>query len=571
MYRNVILEFITMNQQTLLNNNFSQMTLVLFPSEYTNLSKIFNSNLQTKIYHVKNQYTFYKECPFEKLQNSIIEMVFDANDSICVNYQDITFSINDPYYLKDIKNLNFSSLEIKPITENNHLVAAIIIYANKQNAKFNISNKVLLSLVKKIYEDEEQNFINVINNDIINNENWFYVIKKQNWYYINDTLSKAHHFYQKVIDDKHQDTIRLKKILSVMKMIEKDDYQIYYLSKNLFNQIDKVEIYLLDSINNHHFEEPFSLIYTKNLTEHKEIFEVSKTFKEALKKIYPESIIKIYQVTTDSIGVLINKNINKKEQNELKYLLKKTYFLLINKTNGLTKGIDLKKLLLYLENELPNSFNYEEYQQYLYKKQQEFLQCDQSFSCYNKEMIKADTLQTIGKMVNAPLNNYYNLAIYKLHEEELINLLEKIQKNDYKNPIISMCIMSFSKRKIFEALKKIIIKYPLAKIIFHAPKIINHNPEQMYRNILKAKELGFSVIVDSTIYLDFSYNICVKPSDAIIVRQNEYENALTQHNLLNKKIFEFIYQQGKVVIFEQMPKEEDLCIINELTCIIIDE
>ncbi len=572
MYRSVILEFLSTNSKVLLENNYSQMTLVLFPNEYRNLSKLYKDDSLIKIYHIKDQYTFYKEIELSKLENSIIEMILDNQETININYNDISFEINDPYYLKDIRKLNFLSLEIMPILMDNKLTGILLIYSNNLNAKFKLSNKKVLNLVNKLYLDEELTFEDDIKDEIINNEAWYYVVKKDNLYYLNDLISKSRRFSNNVINEKDKEVTRLKKLLSGMKKIIKDKVEIFYLPSKLFKvDNNNTEVYLLDSINNHNFTEDFSVIFTKNLESNMSVFEISSIFKQAINKIYPDAIIKFYQVSKDAMGIIVNKNFSKKDENDLKYLLKKHYFLLINRINGLTKGLELVKLMTYLNENLPFNFNYDEYSRYLEQKNEELLDCDKSINRYNKIMIKADTLQTIGKVVNAPLNNYYNLSIYKLHENELINLLDKIIKYEYISPIINMCIMSFNKRKIYEQLKKIILKYPSAKIIFHAPKIINHSVNEMYGNIIKAKELGFVVIVDSTIFMDLNYNICVKPCDAIIIRKQELKASLTDHNIFNKRIFESFYDDAKVVIFEELPKEEDLCIINELTCLFIDE
>ena len=52
MYRNVILEFLSANNKILLENNYSQMTLVLFPVEYHNLCKLFKDDSKVKVYHI---------------------------------------------------------------------------------------------------------------------------------------------------------------------------------------------------------------------------------------------------------------------------------------------------------------------------------------------------------------------------------------------------------------------------------------------------------------------------------------------------------------------------------------
>ena len=231
MYRSLLLEFLSTNRSNLLENNYSQMTLVLFPYENNNLLKLDNQYSNTKVYHLKDHYTFLKEYDIANLQNTIIEMVLEYKEPIKINKNDISFEINDPYYLKDIRNQKFESIELLPIMDNDNLLGACLIYSNNQNTSFNISNKKLLTLVNKLIQDEELEEVNNITKDIIDNEKFFYVIKKNNSYYLNDDCKKKYRFKNNLITEKDHDYLRLKKTLNIMKKIEKEDYEIYYISK----------------------------------------------------------------------------------------------------------------------------------------------------------------------------------------------------------------------------------------------------------------------------------------------------------------------------------------------------
>ena len=82
--------------------------------------------------------------------------------------------------------------------------------------------------------------------------------------------------------------------------------------------------------------------------------------------------------------------------------------------------------------------------------------------------------------------------------------------------------------------------------------------------------MGFIVIVDSTIYMNLQYNIALSLVDALLIRKQESLHSLLNHNPLNQVIFKEMYQQNKVIIFETIPTEEDLEMINELTCLIVE-
>lgn len=572
MYRSLLLEFLSTNRSNLLENNYSQMTLVLFPYENNNLLKLDNQYSNTKVYHLKDHYTFLKEYDIANLQNTIIEMVLEYKEPIKINKNDISFEINDPYYLKDIRNQKFESIELLPIIDNDNLVGACLIYSNNQNASFNISNKKLLTLVNKIIQDEEIEEVNNITNNIIDNEKFFYVIKKNNSYYLNDECKKKYRFKNNLITEKDHDYLRLKKTLNIMKKIEKEDYEIYYISSTLIKKdTDDVDILLLDSINNHSLEDDFSVIYSKLLDEANSLQDQITKFNNALKKLFPDAITKFYKIDSTSIAIIIDRVLKKKDENDLRFILKKDYYVVMTTTTNITKKMNLINVMNYLNRFLLDSFDLNKYLEYEQSLSEEILEADKQLYRYNKIMIKADTLQTIGKMVNAPITDSYNQATYKMIDSEFVNLLEKVIKDNINSPIITLLIESLNKRKIYELLKKIINKEPNTKIIFHIPKINNYDTKYVFETIQKAKDMGFIVIIDSTFFMNFKYNVCLKIADAIIIRNNELDLSLTKNNIFNKKLFESFYEEGKVVIFEKIPNEDDIEIINELTCLLIDD
>ena len=570
MYRGIILEFLSTNRNNLLENNYSQMTLVLFPYELKNIQKLYNEISNVKVYHIKEPYTFLKEYDFSKLQNTIIEMVLEYKETIRINKSDISFEIFDPYYLKDIRNQEFNSIEINPIIENNDLIGVAILYSNSLNSNFNILNKKWLTLVNKLVIDEENLLYENIENNIKNNEKWLYVGKDNNKFFINDELKKKHRFKNNIVNEKEHDYFRLNKIIQPMNKIISENREIYYIPNQLLKNVnDNIELLLFESINNHGLKEDFSVIFTKNLNN-EDITDYIIKYHNAIKKIFPDSLIKTYKVNEDTISFLINKVFKKNDENELRYLIKKDYFVVMTTISNIKKTMNLIDVINYLNETLIDSFMLDKYLEYSTKINQNLFEVDKNLNRYNKILIKADTLQTIGNMVNAPINDYYNLASYKLIENEITNVLEKVIKDNIKDPIITLLIDLVNKRKVYELLKKIITNEPNSKIILHVPKIKDFEIDYIYNTIQKLKDLGYVIIVDSTIFMNFKYNVCLKISDAIIIRNNELDSSLTENNFINKKIFESFYENSKVVIFEKIPKEEDIEIINELTCLLVD-
>ena len=571
MYRSIILEFLSANRSNLLENNYSQMTLVLFPYELKDIQKLNNDISNVKVYHIKEPYTFLKEYDFSKLQNTIIEMVLEYKETIKINKEDISFEIFDPYYLKDIKKQEFNSIELIPILSDNDLIAVSIIYSNNKNSSFNISNKKWNSLVSKLISDEEKSIYENIEENIKNNEKWLYVVKNNKKFFLNEELRKKHRFKNNIITEKEHDYYRLNKILQPMNKIVSDNKEIYYISNHLLkNENDNLEMYLLESINNHGFKDDFSVIFTKITNNENNINDYILKYYNIINKIHPDALVKTYKVNNDTFVFLIDKFFDKKEENELKYNLRKEYFIVMSTKNNIKKTMNIIDIVSYLEETLPDSFILNDYLEYSKKINENLFKVDKDLHRYNKILIKADTLQTIGNMVNAPIDDFYNISPYKLIENECINVLEKVLNSNIKDPIISLLIDSINKRKVYELLKKVILKEPNSKIILHCEKIKDYETSYVFNTIQKLKDLGYIIIIDSSIFMNFKYNVCLKISDAVIIRDNELDVSLTNNNLINKKIFEYFYENSKVVIFEKIPKEEDIEIINELTCLLVD-
>ena len=201
-----------------------------------------------------------------------------------------------------------------------------------------------------------------------------------------------------------------------------------------------------------------------------------------INKIHPDALVKTYKVNNDTFVFLIDKVFDKKEENELKYNLRKEYFIVMSTKNNIKKTMNIIDIVSYLEETLPDSFILNDYLEYSKKINENLFKVDKDLHRYNKILIKADTLQTIGNMVNAPIDDFYNISSYKLIENECINVLEKVLNSNIKDPIISLLIDSINKRKVYELLKKVILKESNSKIILHCEKIKDYETSYVFKH-----------------------------------------------------------------------------------------
>ena len=153
----------------------------------------------------------------------------------------------------------------------------------------------------------------------------------------------------------------------------------------------------------------------------------------------------------------------------------------------------------------------------------------------------------------------------------MVEEMDKIPLNKYSAPVFTILLTSTLKRKVIESLKKIITKYKNTKLIIHLPLISDLDTKTCFEQIVKLKNMGFVLIADSTIFMNIQKNICLKEMDAIIIRKFECDESIYANNYFNQDLFKKYYQEGMVVIYEGIPQEVDVEMINELSCIIIDK
>lgn len=575
MYRSVIFEFINANHQSFKNECFKQMTLVLLNKKPQQIGQLFDNNDDVIIFHIKNQYTFEKRYQLSNLEGTIIEMVLDYKEKLIINYDELSYEIKDPYYLKDLREQDFKKLIIIPVFETNNIIGVSLIYLDDSKLDINISNQKWLTFYKKIVDSFDDS-INQKINDLILEEESFYIIVKKNKeeiYYLNELIQKHLKIAKNIISKKEPDFKKINMFSSKMKTIKEKEITIYYLSKRNFEKNSgdlEIEFYLQDSINSHGYKNELTMIFSQDLQKEKSTTMLAREFLDAFKKMGLEIKYKFYQIQSNSIIILIDKMLSKKEENDLKYILKKMYYLCILMPKDLPLGIDLIKVADYLTEVLPMDFSYDEYRKYQHSINLEKYECIKTSNNTNKIMIKADTLETIGEVISGPIANYFNLSTYKLYELETINILEKALKNNLNAPIFTILVTSINRRKILELLKKVILKYEHAKIIFHLPVIMDVSSQELFEILVKIKQMGFVIIVDSTIFMNLLYNNSLRIADAILIRKEEMKESLSCNNPYNQKLFKFYYDDGKVVIFEQIPQEKDASLINELTCLMIN-
>ena len=118
------------NHKTLISNEYLQMTFVFLQFDVDDLGKFGIDIGNIMIYHVKEPYVFEKQYDIGKLAGTIIEILLTSKEPLTFLYDEVTFEINDPFYLKDLRKQTFKSLTVYPIIENEQIVGFALIYSN---------------------------------------------------------------------------------------------------------------------------------------------------------------------------------------------------------------------------------------------------------------------------------------------------------------------------------------------------------------------------------------------------------------------------------------------------------
>lgn len=580
MYRNVIFDFLS-NYRTVLNDNkCNELAIVIFSNPELDLTDICGQKEEITVYHIKEPYVFSKKYDFSKTMGTIIEEVFKIDDSFQLDFDKVADDLKDPYYFRNLKEFNMKSIYCVPFYHNYNkgtksIAGIIIFYSNLEHPSLTISNQRLLTLKNKLHDDEINDLKDHIAQMILSNDQYHIVVKAKNTniFYCNDVFKTSHHFISNYIEKgKNSSSYQIiKKLVSSMHKIEEPEYNLYYSAVRNALKIDAPLEYLsLDTINNHQFGPNLSLIYLRSMDEIEESEVLTQKLSKIAVSVFPEAAYKFYKVDKYTVCQLVNQELTKANKSDMKYQLKKRYHQVINIPSELAIGVNLSGVVDYLHKVLPDEFSYKEYSSYLNKINVDKLNCDLDFPRKSKILIIASSQKEIGEMIIEPIRNFYDIASYKIFERSVIEKMEASIEKPINHPVYTILLSTLTKRKMQEVLKKVKNKFPTSKLILHLPLNVQMSAEKVFELINKLKTMGFMLIADSSIFMNLEYSASMKEIDALLIRKNECDISLSKDNPFNVALLNAYYDKGKVIIFESIPKEDDVELINEFTCLIVE-
>lgn len=574
MHRPLILDFLAVNNKTFTDNGMLALTIVLYNHYLKGICHLFENQEEVTVYYVKNYRIYDRIRTFDDLENTLIPFLFELKQKTTILKEQLDQNFVEPYNLKPVDLLDLKIVEAIPVFKDDEMVGNIFFYSKNNEINLNFSNQKWLSLIDKLANDKNETYQNNIN-ELIQKEEPVSIIvknKEKNLYYADEKIIQNGGLTKAYFDQKDQNYRKIKDFLLQMKKIETDKLLIYYQKDNENTKPSKrLELYTHHSINSHGFKKNYALIFSSDLENRLDPYELGCSLTKIIRLVLQNEVYKVYQIDKKAIAILVNRKISKKEITEMHFHLKKLYFLIINIPDDLSEKSNLYDLTTYLSENLPSSFDKKAFlEAELAKDEQQFI-CDNPDAVNNKILINLKTLETTGEFVNMIIPNYHNLSNYKILENAIVNILEKALKTSYDKPIFCLLTSFLTRRKIYELLKKIIVKYPNCQLLFHCPEIIFQVPADVFNNLNKIRQLGYTIYVDSSIFMSLPFSVCTKLAEGVLIRKNEILESLTEGNFFNKMVFKTLNENGYKLIFEDVPKEEDGDLIDEKSYLIINK
>lgn len=560
MYRNIILEFLSTKHLVLSENAYFQMTLCEIGCSYNESPiKFVKKEDEINIYNIKEPRIYHKSYDYSHLESTIITMLMEIKNEITFNKSDLDFEMLDPYYLEDIRKIDFLSIQITPITKDDEIIGALIVYYNLENKKTKFTNNELVKLLNNLKNDRENDYLNSINDKIFKqNENYYLCIKGNN-VYLNELLQKKFKFSSKIVNLKDKDVH--KKVYGFInkhgvKKFKYEELSVHYIEKEktIKPKVDD-EILALHNINNHNLGENFSYIMIRKSP----LSSIDKDLEQTIfwLNAFDDIIYKIYQLNDETIIIITDNVISKENIEHLKESLDDSYIVLINCGTDLNTSMDLKKISNYLYMIQPEKFIYQEYVDYLNKLSSEALSYQGKFKLDDTvyEAINVDNVTSLGKMYYLPLRENLRGSHFKSYTSAVQNELAILSKREEDQMIISVPFSLLQKRKILEDIKKIISNNN--KLVINVINDYKIDSNTFTKVIAKYKKLNLLLSCDSSVYLNYYLMESLELFDFIYIQNEEYLHIRSHSVGLPQAIFSYVLHEYKGLLIENFKPDED--------------
>lgn len=544
MHRSVILDFLAMNRIQLNKYKFKQATISLLgrfnQKEITSL--ILRAD-EVVTYHVKEPRIYEKSYSFEIFSETICDMVVFTNQKIYLKKEEMS-SIKDPFYLKDIKQLDFYSCVLVPITKNEDVVGTIIFYFGDDAKDFTCKQSDLNKLYESLQSSSSNVYEKMISTSISENENYIKIVilKNTNKCFIDNPIKNRYHLKTNVIDlsDKTLKNKINKEINNhKYRFISNEKFDIYYISKfDYHNPNQSFNVLALVTINEE-IPDSFSLVFIEN-----------NQIDEELLNQFSDATIKKYYISGQMYVYLLNIEIQNKKIQELSNKFLDNYFLVIT-SKSITKKMNLKNVVEFIGEIKPEVFALNDYIKYINNINYIDLYSDvNNSSNIDKKFINSITKEEFCILPELATFNISTKIMLCNYEDKIYKFINSLIKNDVSNYLIPIIPSMLNNKKLFLALQRLanVTKYP--KVLLTIPSLENVNVSELEKGMSKLKKQGVFIVVDSSIYFNNKTLYLLDLCDSIYLHNDEYESLVKYPSGINTAIIQYMIKNYKEIIID---------------------
>ena len=535
MERNIILDFIAQNFTFFSNINLQEMTICIYGKNYENpfYKNIFNGE-EIYLYDVKLPRIYSKKIPLEKINDGLLEFIGTLNKPTCLDHDDFTFDLFEPYNNRNIKNMEFNYLYLFPIVKNEMHVASIIIYSDCKES-FELTSASITSMINKLTLDDEETFSLKINESFNNTDSYYYFVKHKQFFYPSASLNSL--FLKSKYEEKEiEEFLKHKYLMKKNMPFPFEDCELYYIEINKYKNVN-IEFLNILSIKYQNLSNDFTLLYFE--------WNDKKDVTSFIFDLNINSIYYVYCLENNQYLILINDNINEKElRGKIKI---NEYFCILQAPKHINNKMDLIKLSAFITYYHPSTFILDDYLKYLNCLGADLLNSKRN-SIHSYQLINSNSLKSINLINNYNKNIKYE-STFNDYEEKVITKLEKNLKKDKQEIACYLNTKTLEKKKIYDIVKK----YDKNNIVLTINLTASENlkKEAFYDYLGMLKKYAIKVYVDSSIFLSFKYAEALRIIDGCYINKEEFEELHTKFNSFTDMIIKYFYNENKDIVFEK--------------------
>ena len=551
MYRNVILEFLATKRKLLQNSSFFQMTICQIGTNYDDfLIKLINKEDLIHVYHVNEPRIYEKEYSFENLHNSIVMMVMELKQQVCFNYEALNFEMIDPFYLKDLKKINFKSLQAIPIFENDEVCGVIILYYDSENQSLAFTNNELLKLLNELNLDKEKNIQNELAKAIINIDDYYIIAMSKDLIYVNELVKQKLKITSSVLDRKTTSYIgRINNLIGQIgiKKIKYANLDVYYLNHNMIlsKPFDK-KVFSIYTLNQVFYDNNNTFLFVR----------INESIDETLNKLNDVlNLIEIsdytlFQYSDDTFIYCMNESLPIDDYQKIKKAFSNIYLIMLRYQVDINGKMNLNKLCDYLFIMQPDNFIFQNYVEWLNEHNKVSLAYNENYhdNKINYEIKSSFDNSMLVKMINLPLKGENRNTHFKMYNEMSEQILKASSKYENQPIMLNLSISVLEKRKNYEIIKKIINNNNTLWINVLNDQVISE--EGALKTLSKYKCLNLHLSCDSSVFLNINYMSMLPLFDAIYLQNVEFESIRRNEVGLPQAIMTYAINQQMLVIME---------------------